>query len=155
MKYTQAYSKCSYRHQSALSMNKQDFFQLILSRKEPLKLMALQFTNDENDADELVEGTMLKAIANLRSYRLCNNINGWLYSIMKNRFIQKFKRLVKNSSGIKLDEIVFNDLPYSCVLNKYKFRTSDITNLLLNYKINGQAPFSQYLNPVKFDENAD
>ncbi|MDB5119927.1 MAG: polymerase sigma factor, sigma-70 family [Sphingobacteriales bacterium] len=137
-------------------MKKHDFYKLILSRKKPLRLLALQFTNDEKDAEELVEGTMLKAIADLHSYKTGNNINGWLYSIMKSRFIQKYKKSVKRNLLIaRSKQEVFEHLPYSCALNKVHFKVYDITNLLLNYKINGQAPFSHYHNPTNLNENVD
>lgn len=125
-------------------MKKQEFYQLILSRKKPLKSIAQQFTHDENEADELVEGTLLRAIADLQSYKTDISINGWLYAIMKNRFIQKYKRLVRAANGVRSNDALFKNISHSCVLNKYKFKTSDITNLLLNHKVNGLQPFSTF-----------
>lgn len=125
-------------------MKKQDLYKLILSKRKPLKLLALQFTLDEYEADELVESTIFKAVANSDSYKAIDSINGWLYSIMKIRYIEKFRHSVRANRGIALKGTICNDLPHSCILNNSKFQTSDINHLMSKYKIKGFLRLSTY-----------
>jgi RNA polymerase sigma factor (sigma-70 family) len=68
---------------------------------KPLKGFALKLTQNMDDAEDLVQDTMLKALANQDKFQEGTNLKGWLYTIMKNIFINKYRRAVKSK--------IFND----------------------------------------------
>ena len=53
----------------------------------PLRGYALKLTQDHEDANDLVQETMLKAFKNKDKFEEGTNLKGWLYTIMKNIFI--------------------------------------------------------------------
>jgi RNA polymerase sigma-70 factor, ECF subfamily len=62
----------------------------------PLKGFAMKLTQNLDDAEDLVQDTMLKALANKDKFQEGTNLKGWLYTIMKNIFINKYRRAVKS-----------------------------------------------------------
>ncbi|RZJ85310.1 MAG: RNA polymerase sigma factor, partial [Chryseobacterium sp.] len=55
-------------------------FQALLSH-------ALKFTNNEDDAKDLVQETLIKGMRFCQNFDTGTNLRGWLYVIMKNTFI--------------------------------------------------------------------
>jgi RNA polymerase sigma-70 factor (ECF subfamily) len=53
---------------------------------------AYKFTGNKDDAADLYQDTLLKALSNLEKFTDNKNIQGWLYTIMKNIFTNNFKR---------------------------------------------------------------
>lgn len=78
-------------------MNKPTEFKFQVSKEaRPLKAYAIKLTQDAEDADDLVQETMLKAFINEEKFSEGTNLKGWLYTIMKNIFINKYRRAVKS-----------------------------------------------------------
>src|SRR5215216_529485 len=95
-------------------MTKIEFNTLVLRQASSLRSYALHFTHDADDANDLVQDTMLKAITYYNKFKEGTNLKGWLYTIMKNTFINNYRRLVKTNSLItQSDEISSANLHYS------------------------------------------
>src|SRR6185436_9955584 len=77
-------------------MKSGEFNQLVTKEEAPLKGFALKLTQDMEDAQDLVQDTMLKAFVNQEKFQEGTNLKGWLYTIMKNIFINKYRRAVKS-----------------------------------------------------------
>ena len=67
----------------------------------PLKNYAIKLTHDMEEAEDLVQDTMLKAFINEEKFSEGTNLKGWLYTMMKNIFINKYRRAMKSR--------IFND----------------------------------------------
>ena len=52
-----------------------------------LKPFAIKLTRDITDAEDLVQETVYKAIVNYEKFQTGTNLKAWLYTIMKNIFI--------------------------------------------------------------------
>ncbi|MGN8055036.1 RNA polymerase sigma factor [Pedobacter sp. 22163] len=50
---------------------------------------AIKFTGNADDANDLVQDTFLKAFRFISSYTEGTNLSGWLFTIMKNTFLNK------------------------------------------------------------------
>lgn len=74
-----------------------DFRALVTIESRPLRNYALKLTQDVEDADDLVQDTMLKAFTNEEKFAEGTNLKGWLYTIMKNIFINKYRRAMKSN----------------------------------------------------------
>jgi len=72
------------------------FNELVTNEEAPLKGFALKLTQDMEDAQDLVQDTMLKAFTNRDKFEEGTNLKGWLYTIMKNIFINKYRRAMKS-----------------------------------------------------------
>ena len=54
--------------------------------------MALKYTHDESEAEDLVQDSMIKAYNNFDSYVEGTNCRAWLFRILTNTFINKYRR---------------------------------------------------------------
>ena len=72
-----------------------------------LRVYALSLTHDGDRADDLVQQTVVNALAGQKSYRPDTNFNGWLFRIQRNEFISGLRRL---RPTVTLDESVSSKL---------------------------------------------
>ena len=76
-------------------MTKNEFDTMVIEQSDSLKLYARNFTSDYEDANDLVQDTILKAVTYFKNFKEGTNLKGWLYTIMKNTFINNYRRIVK------------------------------------------------------------
>ncbi len=139
-------------------MTKIEFNTQVLRQTHSLKMYALNFTRDTEDANDLVQDTVLKAITYYNKFKEGTNLKGWLYTIMKNTFINNYRRVVKMNSFItKSDEIPSSNLLYSSTVNmgEGKFVMEDIQNAMSKLPKEYHIPFTMYFEGFKYHEIAD
>lgn len=88
-------------------MTQLEFSSLVQKEGNPLRNYALQLTRNSEDANDLVQETMLKAFTYHNKFAEGTNLKGWLYTIMKNSFINNYRRLVKRKTFIDTTENSF------------------------------------------------
>jgi RNA polymerase sigma-70 factor (ECF subfamily) len=66
---------------------------------------ARHLTGNPNDADDLVQDTFLKAYKFWDKYEKGTNIRAWLFRIMKNSYINRYRKEVKEPNLVDFDEI--------------------------------------------------
>jgi len=76
-----------------------EFNQLLVSNAEFLKPFAITLTRDSEEAKDLFQETLYRAIANKDKYNVGTNIKAWLYTIMRNIFINNYRRRAKHFRG--------------------------------------------------------
>ena len=64
-----------------------DFKKTVQRETQSLRHYAYQLTKNVEDTNDLVQDTMLKAITYRDKFIDGTNLKGWLYTIMKNTFI--------------------------------------------------------------------
>src|SRR5260221_9616361 len=119
----------NYKYNTLKRMTKIEFNPLVLSQATSLRSYALHFRPDADDANDLVQDTMLKAITYYNKFKEGTNLKGWLYTIMKNTFINNYRRFVKMSTFVtKSEEISSANLVFSSTKNsaESKFVMDDI-----------------------------
>lgn len=125
---------------------------------KPLKGYALKLTRNPEDANDLVQETMYKAIANSEKFKKGTNLKGWLYTIMRNIFINNYRRMV-NSNIFKDDTENQFYLNSASRIDKNngerKLTLEEIENELskLNEKL--RVPFMMSFTGYKYEEIAD
>ncbi len=67
---------------------------------KPLMGFALKLTRDYNDANDLMQDTMMKAYRNQHRFEKGTNLSAWLHTIMKNSFIRNYQRMVRHKTFI-------------------------------------------------------
>src|SRR5690606_3760507 len=123
------------------------FKSMVSSHAESLKMYALHFTHDDEDANDLVQDTVLKAITYHEKFKEGTNLKGWLYTIMKNTFINNYRRFVKISGMVtKSDEISSLNLVYSSTMNIWenKFVMYDSRESMAKLTEEYYVPFTLY-----------
>lgn len=78
-------------------MTAADFNQMVVRHEDILHPYALSLTNNYEDARDLYQETMLRALMNRDKYQFGTNLKAWLYTIMRNIFINNYRRNKKFS----------------------------------------------------------
>ncbi|HCC29622.1 MAG TPA: RNA polymerase subunit sigma, partial [Marinilabiliales bacterium] len=67
-------------------MTAMEFTNKLLSIEDKLKYFAYSLTSNTEEAKDLLQETMLKALTNRDKFTDPRNFNSWAYTIMKNTF---------------------------------------------------------------------
>lgn len=135
-----------------------EFNQVLLSNAEFLKPFAVTLTRDTEAAKDLFQETLYRALANKDKYKVGTNVKAWLYTIMRNIFINGYRRKAKENT-------IFDTTPNDFLLNSAQTTTINnaISNLNLKevqtaiFKLPGifKAPFLLYFDGFKYHEIAE
>lgn len=77
----------------------------ILPHKSSLRSFALKLTGDEEDADDLLQDTLLKAFRFFDSFEKGTNSKAWVFRIMKNSFINDYRKNVKQPNKVDYEDV--------------------------------------------------
>lgn len=139
-------------------MTKFDFNTLLIQQLDSLRRRALQFTKNMEDANDLVQETLLKAILNYGRFREGSNLKGWLYTIMKNIFINQYRRTHRSTVClVHNDDIGSKQLIFSACLNEgeNRFMMKDIRKAFSALSGDYRQPFNMFHRGFKYHEIAD
>jgi RNA polymerase sigma factor (sigma-70 family) len=79
-------------------MSSNEFNTLIATNEGFLQPFAVSLTRDNETAKDLIQETFCRAIANKDKYSVGTNIKAWLYTIMRNIFINNYRRKAKQNT---------------------------------------------------------
>jgi RNA polymerase sigma-70 factor (ECF subfamily) len=82
-----------------------DFDAIIMVHKDALKSFALKMTSDKDDADDLLQDTLLKAFKYFEKFEKGTNAKAWLFQIMKNSFINNYRKNKKEPGKVDYEDI--------------------------------------------------
>lgn len=82
-----------------------DFDDEIIPHMDALYNFALRLTSDPNDAEDLVQDTIVKAYRFFSSYEKGTNAKAWMFRILKNSFINNYRKTSKKPSQVDYDEV--------------------------------------------------
>ena len=124
---------------------------------KPLRNFALKLTRNLEDASDLTQETMTKAFYNHDKFREGTNMKAWLYTIMKNIFINNYRRQVNS-------QVVSDDTENQYYINSHSQRTvnfgersmilQDIHKAISNLSKNLRIPFVMAFQGYKYEEIA-
>ena len=126
--------------------------------EQKLRLYALKLTSNMDDAQDLVQETMLKALRYRAKFSEGSNLSAWMHTIMKNTFINQYRRKKKRL-------VVTDDTENQLYLNNTRYTSEDaadqqilhteikqrVENLDHKYK----TPFQLHFDGFKYHEIAD
>jgi RNA polymerase sigma factor (sigma-70 family) len=75
-----------------------DFNRMLLSNADYLKPFAINLTRDAEDAKDLFQETLYRALVNWEKYNIGTNIKAWLFTIMRNVFINDYRKKSKQQT---------------------------------------------------------
>lgn len=123
-----------------------------------LKPFALRLTRDREDANDLMQETILKAFSNREKYTDGTNLKAWMYTIMKNTFITNYQRMVRKNTFIdSTDNLHYINSSSNSIDNSAygKFAMKDINNAINKLNDSYKVPFLMHFNGFKYHEIAD
>src|ERR1700749_3808898 len=104
-----------------------EFNQLLVNNAEFLKPFAITLTRDSEAAKDLYQETLYRALANKDKYNVGTNIKAWLYTIMRNIFINNYRRKAKQNT-------IFDSTPNDFLLNQNQAITVNAAESILKLK---------------------
>ena len=138
-------------------MSAVDFNNMLLSNTEFLKPFALTLTRDNETAKDLLQETIYRALANKDKYSVGTNIKAWMYTIMRNIFINNYRRKAKQNT-------IFDSTPNDFLLNNNQtaianeaesnIHLKDIHQAIHNLPDIFRKPFLLYFHGYKYHEIA-
>ncbi|MCW5919861.1 MAG: RNA polymerase sigma factor [Bacteroidia bacterium] len=122
-----------------------------------LRGFALKLTQNSEDANDLIQETMLKALNNEDKFEKGTNLSGWLYTIMRNIFINNYRRMVKSQTFLDSTE---NQFFLNNINNATRNRgeanlvMKEINNAINDLSDNLKVPFMMSFRGYKYEEIA-
>ncbi|MBN8864636.1 MAG: RNA polymerase sigma factor [Sphingobacteriales bacterium] len=135
-----------------------DFNEVLLENADFLKPFAINLTRDSEAANDLYQETLYKALANKEKYNVGTNIKAWLFTIMRNIFINDYRRKAKQRT-------IFDSTPNDYLINlkqasvnngaETDLRMKEIYAAIHQLPEIFKIPFQLYFDGYKYQEIAD
>jgi len=90
---------------TASNAKQKDFEREAVPHMDVLYNYALRMTGNEDDASDLLQETYLKAYRFWDKYEKGTNIRAWLFRIMKNSYINRYRKESKEPDTVDYDEV--------------------------------------------------
>lgn len=91
---------------SVKSNNDLLFEKELLPHVGALQTFAYHLTYNQEDADDLVQETYMKAYRFIDKYEKGTNAKAWLFKILKNAYINEYRKKVKQPTKVDFEDIV-------------------------------------------------
>jgi RNA polymerase sigma factor (sigma-70 family) len=135
-----------------------EFNYQLISLEGKLSGFAMKLTSNKEDAKDLLQETMLKALDHRNQFVDCTNFRAWIYTIMKNIFINNYRKNVRQRTSSDITNGLFvlsynkeiaNATPDSI------FSANQLYLLIDNLENEFKTPFKMHLDGYKYKEIAD
>jgi RNA polymerase sigma factor (sigma-70 family) len=138
------------------AMTQLQFNNALLEMQNKLHYYALSLTSDSEKASDLLQETMLKALTHRDKFSQNTNFKAWVYTIMKNTFINEYRRKVKAKNSLIDPKNDFN----SFMGNEYpspesSYQSGEINKSISQLTEDYRIPFTMFLEGYKYKEIAD
>ena len=138
-------------------MSSIEFNQFVINNAEYLKPFAVTLTRDNETAKDLLQETMYRALANKEKYNAGTNIKAWLYTIMRNIFINDYRRKAKKNTVLdnSINEFLLNSNQLSIAnAAESNLKIKEINQAIHQLPNIFRDPFMLYFDGYKYNEIA-
>ncbi|WP_300727592.1 RNA polymerase sigma factor [uncultured Bacteroides sp.] len=139
-------------------MGTANFAQNLLSVQTELLHFAYKLTADRDEANDLLQETALKALDNEDKYTSETNFKGWIYTIMRNIFINNYRKALRDQTYVDPTDNQFYinqgvNLEAESLEGSYDLKEMHrvVNSLPKDYRV----PFAMYVSGFKYREIAD
>ena len=117
----------------------------------------MKLTADKEEADDLLQETSLKALDNEEKYTPDTNFKGWMYTIMRNIFINNYRKTVRDQTFVdQTDNLYHLSLPQDSGFESTEgnYDLKEIRKIVNSLPKEYRVPFSMYVSGFKYREIA-
>ena len=139
-------------------MNSTDFQNKLMSLQSNLLNFAYILTSNRDDAYDLLQDTTLKALDNEDKYAENTNFKGWVFTIMRNIFINNYRKVARSATVIDQTEDLYHlNLPQDSGLETPdgSIAANEITAAINSFADEYRIPFSMHVAGYKYNEIAE
>ena len=100
----------------------------LIGVQEELLRFAYKLTANREEANDLLQETSLKALDNEEKYVPDTNFKGWMYTIMRNIFINNYRKIVRDQTFVDQTDNLYHlnlpqyKVPFSMHVSGFKYR---------------------------------
>lgn len=130
----------------------------LLGLQSNLTNFAFRLTANKESAMDLVQDTTLKVLDNESKYVENVNFKGWVFTIMRNIFINNYRRKVRSATIIDTTEDFYHlNLSQESGFEtpEGSFAAKEISAVINEFSQEYKVPFTMYIEGYKYSEIAD
>ena len=135
-----------------------EFNKSLIGMKPNLQRFAMSLTSDRDTALDLVQDTFLKAITNKEKFMDYTNLKAWVFTIMKNTFINNYRHNVKTNTLIDgTQDLYYINLGHDkgYISTESTFAEAEIEKVIDSLSDEFRLPFRMHIDGYKYKEIAD
>ena len=139
-------------------MTSNEFSSSIIGLKGNLQKYAMSLTLDRDNALDLVQDTYLKAIQNQDKFIDETNLKAWVFTIMKNTFINNYRwKMRENTMMDGTQELYYINLPSDkgSISPESTYAENEINKAVNSLESEYREPFRMHVEGFKYEEIAD
>lgn len=139
-------------------MEKVEFTQGILAIEQDLRRFAYKLTSDRDSANDLVQDCVLHALDNREKFTYTKNLKGWMYTLMRNIFVNNYRRTVRE---MNLIDDTYSISQQSMIEDEDSERFASTYDIKLLYRVihsipdDMKIPFQMFVAGFKYREIAE
>ena len=134
-----------------------EFEKHILQHQQALYATAFSLTSARDDAKDLVQDTILRALSKLHRFVDHTNFKGWIHTIMRNLYISNYHRPKKHGYTVDFNDELMHEASHPALSDEVPHGaviSHDIDVALATFNPEFRIPFSLYLKGYKYSEIA-
>ena len=129
------------------------FQERLLKLQDNLLNFAYMLTANREEAEDLLQDTTLKALDNRDKYIDNINFKGWVFTIMRNIFINNYRRMVRNQTVVDRTEDLFHlNLPQESGFDTPDgtYTIKEIRRAINSFPDEYRVPFAMHIAGYKY-----
>lgn len=130
----------------------------LLNLRPNLLNFAYMLTSNSDDAYDLLQDTTLKALDNEDKFAEGTNFKGWVFTIMRNIFINNYRRASRAATIVDTTDNLYHlNLSQDSGIESPEdtYSAGEITSAINEFSDEYRIPFSMHVAGYKYDEIAD
>ena len=139
-------------------MRTANFAQNLLSLQPELLNFAYKLTADHEEANDLLQETSLKALDNEDRYTDETNFKGWIYTIMRNIFINNYRKTLRDQTYVDTTDNQYflnQGIDIEVDSTEVAYDLKEIRHIVNGLSKEDRVPFAMYVSGFKYREIAD
>ncbi len=139
-------------------MSKSGFKDSLMSLQAKMLNFAYMLTSNRDDAYDLLQDTTLKALDNEEKYAANINFKGWVFTIMRNIFINNYRRHSRSTTVADVtDSLARLNIAQDSTAESPEgsYGAGEITQAINSFPEEYRVPFSMHIAGYKYSEIAE
>ncbi len=139
-------------------MTQTEFATSLLDIQDELKRFAYKLTANQNDANDLLQETSLRVLINQDKFMSNTNFKAWMYTVMRNLFINDYRKIVRNQTFVDQTENLYHlNMPQESGLGHpdENYSLKEIHKTIDSFDDEHSSLFKMHIEGYKYEEIAE
>lgn len=139
-------------------MTANNFNNLVLTLATNLRPYSISLTKNKSEAEDLLQETMYRAFKNQDKFKEGTNLKAWMFTIMRNIFINKYRKKSKRKTIVDTTEnLYYINSSQATIRNRAEsnFVMKDVVSAIQRLNDDYKIPFVMHFKGFKYQEIAE